>query len=40
VDSLVEEGVVEVVVDVLVTEATGGPASTDVGPVVMVIGYV
>lgn len=39
-DGLVEEGGVEVVVYMLVTEAAGGPASTDVGPVVVVIGYV
>ena len=39
-DGLVEERGVEVVVDVLVAEAAGGAAGADVGPVVVVVGYV
>jgi len=40
VDGLVEEGGVEIVVDVLVAEATGGTTCADVGPVVMMVGDV
>jgi len=40
VDGLIQEGGVEVVVDVLVAEATGGAASADVGPVVVMVGDV